>query len=233
MERSIFTFLVSSLALGAAQAGILIDDFSTGFSSLADNLTTPTAGTHQTGLSVFGGSRTHFLSQLSSTSGAGDSLSTVSNGFSGQEAPGTRSSTNLLYGTAGLGGSPGTYLLTTRNWDFSQNRVFRLAVNTSSAGTIFNVVLTDSVSGIPRTVTRARTVSTAISATEDLYFDFGPTTGSFLGSYASIDLVELRVGTSAGGAYEVASFEAVPEPATLIAIGALAAVGAKRRRVTN
>jgi hypothetical protein len=217
MKKVMIFVLISSFS--AAHAVVLIDDFTSGFSSLVDTTPTVNVTSFQSGLSNFGGTRAHFLGQTTAPL----------NGASFSEVNGTR----IHWGEAGIAGTNGVFGID-NNWDFSSNKIFRVYVSAASAGTQFKIDLVD-ISYVSFTATQAFdviTLGSAITTPTVLTFDFSdsPTFVQPGFNFGVVDSIWLSVGSPATGGYAINRVEAVPEPATMSALLLGAGMLVRRRR---
>ena len=230
MKKVMIFVLISSFS--AAHGVVLIDDFTSGFSSLVDTTPTVNVTSFQSGLSNFGGTRAHFLGQTTAPLN-GASFSEVNGGFYGSNTPGSASFTRIHWGEAGIAGTNGVFGID-NNWDFSSNKIFRVYVSAASAGTQFKIDLVD-ISYVSFTATQAFdviTLGSAITTPTVLTFDFtdSPTFVQPGFNFGVVDSIWLSVGSPASGGYAINRVEAVPEPATMSALLLGAGMLVRRRR---
>jgi hypothetical protein len=232
MKKVMIFALISSFS--AAHAVVLIDDFTSGFSSLVD--TTPgvnVKNSFQTGLSNFGGTRAHFLSQNTAPISGGVSTSQVNGGLFGTNTPGCVSTTRVHWGEDRIIGDNGA-ISNDNNWDFSSNRIFRVFVSSASASTQIRIILED-ISFATTTSTIALdaiTLGSAITTPTVLTFDFtdSPTVIQPGFNFGAVDSITLSIGSPQSGGYAINRVEAVPEPATMSALLLGAGMLVRRRR---
>lgn len=222
--------LISTLS--AAQAVILIDDFSSGSSTLVDTTPGSITASFQSGLSNFGGTRAHLLRQVTSPLN-GTSTSEVNSGLFGSNTLESTSQMSLNWGTSGISSDQQSVLFADRNYDFSANQKFRVHVNSASARTRISLLLIDSASNQQARIAEdSITLFSAINTPTILTFDFTDTP-SFIApgfNFGEVDLFRLEVNSPASGGYAINRVEAVPEPATMSALLLGAGMLVRRRR---
>ncbi|HRJ27769.1 MAG TPA: PEP-CTERM sorting domain-containing protein [Fimbriimonadaceae bacterium] len=218
------------LALGvvvaaSSQAAILIDDFTSG--SYSKVLTSGADYALQNG-TMLGGDRGTFLQVLSNPLGVSLNFS-VGSGFYIADA-GSR----LAY-TVGVGygysltggGTSGSFLTDDLNANFGGQDRFRLWFESND----LNLGLEIGVRSGGTFYTHTRTIAGGFPNTpfvEDVMF----TSAGFGGvNWADVDQVYLQFTNTPSGDFALTRFEAVPEPASMMALGAgLAALVARRRK---
>ncbi|HRJ27768.1 MAG TPA: PEP-CTERM sorting domain-containing protein [Fimbriimonadaceae bacterium] len=221
-----FALLALGVAVASgANAAILIDDFTTG--NYTKVLTTGNDYASQNG-AMLGGDRGTFLAVLSNPLGVSLNF-TVGSGFYIADA-GSRLAYNVSVGygyTLVGGGTSGSFAFDDLNANFGGQDRFRLWFESND----LNLGLEVGVRSGGTFYTHTRTIAGGFPNTpftEDILF-----TSAGLGgvNWADVDQVYLSFTNTPSGDFALTRFEAVPEPASMLALGAgLAALVARRRR---
>ncbi|MCC6685944.1 MAG: hypothetical protein IT205_03005 [Fimbriimonadaceae bacterium] len=189
-------------------APILIDDFSTGPSTLVDTTTSASMMTWQENLAnVFGRGRLHYLN----LSSAGVATSIVSGQFFASNTPGAVSTHVLLYGSYGATANQQSFYIGERGYNFSGSRHVRLHVGSASPGTVFMVNAANAETGA--TWNRVyKALPEGFTGSTVLDFDFNsPTTTSGSFNISTVDWLEVYTYTASGGNCTITRIEAHPD----------------------
>lgn len=214
LKRALISSAAGLVLVVPASAMVMIDDFSTGVDS--QGITSGNAYFWQNG-SMVGGTRGEFLN-ITSGNGLNFDVDVISGIIGLSKDPGVEGYGQIAYGY--VPGNP--YSLNDMNLDLSGESQFCITViNNDQAGTMDLSVIAD---GNQFQVTHALPV---VGSSTDLFFDFSEFTGI---NFSSVDQIVLQVNTPAGGDTALDTIKAVPEPATLFALGAGAAALFGRRR---
>lgn len=233
MKKVMIFALVSSMS--AAQAVVLIDDFTSGLSSLVDSTPTNSILSFQSGLSNYGGTRVHALRQNAAPLAGGVSTSEVNGGLYASNTLQSTSRTTVYWGATGITSTQnGAIQIGQNNYDFSSNRIFRVYVSAASEGTTISIGLSD-VTLSPISVKNAADsiyIGSNITSPTVLIFDFTdrPDLLSPGFNFGAIDSINMSVNSLASGGYAINRVEAVPEPATMSALLLGAGMLVRRRR---
>ncbi len=215
---------IGVIVASSAHAVVLIDDFTTG--NYAKVMTTGADYAIQNG-TMLGGDRGTFLQVLSNPLGVSLNFQ-VGSGFYIADA-GSRLSYAVEAGygfSLTGGGTSGVFNADDLNANFSTEDRFRLEFDSND----LDLTMTVQVRSGANVYTHNRIIAGGRASTpftEDVMF-----TSAGLGgmNWADVDSIALRFVNSPSGDFALSRFEAVPEPASMIALGAGVAVLAARRR---
>lgn len=212
--------IIALLGVATVSHAIMIDDFSTG--NVNDPLSSGSNITH-TAAAVPGGFRTIYHQIDSNPLNLSHSTIVVNGIFASDNKTQVDSATQIGYGFDALGASTQNL-----NWDLSSQNAFRVNFlsNDLPATLIVSViggsgVVSSNVYNIaPNMVLMNQTIDIAFS-------DFG----AF--NFADVDQLVFTLDSTASGDTVIDSFEAVPEPASMIALGLGVAALISRKRKGN
>lgn len=223
MKSKIFILASGVAALATSAHGLVLDDFSTGSGSYST--TTGTFYANDAG-SMVGGDRTLQMTVESNLYGLLFSIDISSGVLSFNSQSGVDALGVLGYGYSVTGQ---TVSLEDMNLDLSDQTAFQVElISRDSPATVGIVLRSSSGDGgfhyLPMLLT-----GSAINTTQVLTFNFADFNAGV--NFSDIDQIDLVFDTSNTGDLAITNFEAVPEPATMLALGAGAAlIAAKRRR---
>lgn len=210
------------IVASAAQANILIDDFNTG--NFGRTITSGSSTDFQMG-SMLGGDRYTQMSIQSNPFG----LELQTNINNGAYALSSQSGVNAMgeigYGFASQGGS---VIQQNLNQSFAGNNEFKLNfLSSDTPGTVMMSVRSSSSNGGAFASVTKPIPGNSVNSSFMTNFAFSEFTGV---NFNDIDQIIVKFDTGVSGDIALGNLEAVPEPATMLVIGAAAAIAARRRR---
>lgn len=209
----------------ASQALIVIDDFSTG----AVNMTTngATMYSFQNG-SMVGGDRFTELNVSGNQFGLQYAVDTTTGLLSVSSQPGVDGNTKLGYGYLDTGTGAG---FDNMSFDFSGESRFEIDVFSNDLPATITIALRNSVfnGGTILMVTK-NVAGGMVNTPQTITWDFTEF-GGF--PFNDVDQILVDIETAESGDITLDEIRAVPEPGTMIALGAGAALLASRRRRKN
>lgn len=222
MKKQFAAILTVSAVLGASSANalVMIDDFTTGAASSSLN-----AGSQyfsQAG-SMVGGDRVVFIQIVSNTFGLDMDVDTNAGVLSLNSQSGVDGLGAVAYGLNLV--SPTSTSFDNMNLDLSGESAFEIKTLSRDGDLKVDVLVRNSPNSY---VMSTQTLfGSSINTPEVLTFNFSSFTGV---NFADVDQILVRFDTSNSGDVAVDYIQAVPEPATLAVLGAVAAVAARRKR---
>lgn len=207
---------------GAAQANIVIDDFTTG--TYHKTITSGSVTEFQNG-SMLGGDRYANTMVESNVFGLEIQTDIESGSYALSAQSGVNGMGSLGYGFSNNGGTPVNQDM---NMNFSGESQFKLNFLSSDAPGTYSISVRSSSSNGGAFVTVADTfqgnsVNTPFMRTVD-FSQFGGV------NFSDIDQVILKFDSATSGDVALSSFQAVPEPASMIVLAAAGAFAARRRK---
>lgn len=217
MKKLLF---LSALATVASVHAVVLDEFSDGDASVvlsaSDQFDFKPA-------SVPGGTRGLYLAIMDNPRNQIGEIYVSAGKFT--ESAGVRTKTNvqLAYGFESDGGSG--FITDDMNLDLSAYNEFRFNFDSNDLDLMMTVYVgsfNNGYSTVSRLVAGGRNETAFVES-----FSFGDFAGA---NFGDIDQIVIEFENSAGGDYALENFEAVPEPATMAAIGLGLAALIRRRR---
>jgi hypothetical protein len=211
------------MSLAVPAHGLVLDDFSTGSQLL--RISSGTATAHTAAPGAVGGARSLYLGVANNLFGNDATLRVNGGVLSHNDDAGVYSEAEIQYGNDASG------VFTPLNLDLSGQDRFRLHFLEADHLVNLNIVVF-SVSGASFSAFGVNLGPSATPFTVDAPFSsFGAF--SMGGGFDDIDLIVVILQRASGGAtasdLAIDKFEAVPEPASLIAFGGLAGLAAMRK----
>ncbi len=207
---------------GAAQATVLIDNYSTGIYN--KTITGGSDLAFQTG-SMLGGDR--YSSMMVETNPFGLELQTnIQNGaYALSSQSGVNAMGELGYGFQANGAGTSFQDL---NFNFSGENAFKLNfLSSDTPGTVMMSVRSSSSNGGAFSSVTKPIPGNSVNTPFMTSFSFSEFAGI---NFSDVDQLVIKFDTGISGDIALDSVEAVPEPATMIVLGAAAAVAARRRK---